>query len=122
MLCHQYLEFYAGYVSWTQQINDRVIFSDHSHKLLAVQNGTLSPLAGLADIDTWSHFFIRDSNLYILANDDNFWRFNLLDDTLTNLFYYPDTTVAFTDIARDQQHLLISRQVSAKKEIVLLAP
>ena len=109
-------------VKWAQEYQGMVLFIDHQNKIKTLTDDNTSLFSPLADITTWSRFFVRDDLLYVLSGDDHVWRFDFTSQRLESLFQYPDSTVALTDVAPDHSRVLISKQISAKKEIVLLVP
>ena len=98
------------------------MFSDHSNQIQRLENGVPSPVPGIESLITWSRFVVRDNQLYILTGDDNLMRYDLDNSTLTHLLHYPDTSISVTDVSPTHDRVLISKQMSARKEIVLLSP
>lgn len=113
---------YNGYIKWAQQDKKRVFITHQANNISELVESEIRPITALQEIESWSRFFIRENQLYILASDDNIWRFDLQKSTLELLFQYPDPSISLTDVSTDHMRMLISKQMSAKKEIVLLQP
>ena len=116
------IELYPGFVRWAQFYNDALLIADRQNKIRRVVANQLAPFTDLESVSTWSRFFVRNEKLYILSNDDHVWRYDFNSKTLTKLFHYPDTSIAMSDVSYGHDKILISKFVSAKKEIVLLKP
>ena len=112
---------YAGYVIWAQIFDGSILFIDQQNQIKRVTSGQSSFYAPVQAITTWSRFFARNTKLYLLSDDDHIWQYDAKTRQLSERFHYPDTTVALTDVSMDHRRLLISRQMSSKKEIVMLS-
>lgn len=125
-----YLTHYHGHVKWAQQVSNfqtenlqnEILFTDLNNKVMSLKDGTTQRFFPFVEITTWSRYFVRGDELYVLSSEDDVWLYQFSSDTLTKLFHYPDTSVALTDVQSERREFLISQFVSAKKEIVLLEP
>ena len=114
-------ELYQGYVNWAQYHDGITYYTAREHQIRNVFNGAASDIPELHQVKSWSRFFVRDHKMFIMSVKDDFYRFNLNTKELERLFHYPDTSVAISDVSENKNNFLISRFVSAKKEIVLLS-
>lgn len=119
---NRYETLHLGHTLWAQTDGQQVFFIDEDHRLKQLVNGEVETISETRDIQIWSRFFVAKDQLYLLASDDQLWRFDLKERSLHSILTYPDTTVALTDVTEDGKRFLISKQVSSKKEIVLLTP
>lgn len=116
----QYITHYQGQARWAQIYHDRVILTEKSLKVQQLEEGVKNEIAELAEIDTWSRFYVRGNRLFLLSTDDYFWSYDFIKKEQVMLFHYDDSSIAISDIHPDKSKVLVSRHVSARKEIVLL--
>lgn len=107
---------------WAQSNEEITWFIDNQRQLKQTHNGSTQLLDTTSHIKVGARFFLRGQQLFILASNDDVWRYNLTTSEISRLFHYPNSTVHLTDVSHNGQRMLISKQLSAKKEIVLLTP
>lgn len=130
-----------------QQKDSEIWFIDSEHRLKHIEQNQSKIFDKTAHIKTRSRFFIKDQQLYLFSDDRYFWKLALpnkppqtdnrqIDDiqghainrqaphkqSLQSLHHYLYENVRFTDASHNGEKLLISKQMSSKKEIVLLTP
>lgn len=138
---------YLGQTSWAQYRSlsnqqTEIWFLDNEHRLKRIEKNGPKTFHKTAQIKTGSRFFIKDQQLYFFSDDKHFWKLPLSANQantellqtpsfrtesrqtvgLKNLYHYPGSNIRFTDVSGNGAKFLVSKQMSSKKEIVLLTP
>jgi hypothetical protein len=117
-----YAVVHYGKSVWAQSNEQTAWFIDGQRRLRQITDALTSDVNETVDFTLGTRFFLRHNQLILLSNDDHILRFNTETSELSQLFHYPNTTLQLTDVSQNAERLLISKQLSAEKEIVLLTP
>ncbi len=119
---NQSQSIYQGEVLWAQKQDNALYLMEQQHRIQKLNGDHVTEMAALRDIVASNRFFIKNEQLFLLDREDNFWQLNLATNKRTKLTHHSNPTISLTEVSEDGRRFLISKQISNKKEIVLLTP
>lgn len=111
---------YDGPIKWAQFVQSQLVVTERDDKFKAVEDSTLKLIDALAAHTTPARFFTRNDTLFLLNSEKDLYRYAPDSKELSHVFRFPDSSIRISDVDATGRNILISKHISAKKEIVLL--